>query len=113
MQGHLSFSFLPFLLFSTIFAIDKKVDDTPRNDNSCWYAIPNDSNKIKFIENYSQVSSIPELLGSFRDKPVFVELWTTWCSPCLKEFEYSKSLFGYLQKNGIELLYVSFDKDAR
>jgi thiol-disulfide isomerase/thioredoxin len=112
MKGLLFFSFLPFIIFSTVLTSDKIVNDTIRNDNSGYSSLPTDSNKIKFIENYSQISSISELLDSFKDKPVFIDLWTTWCSPCLKEFEFNKPLFDYLDKNGIELVYVSFDKDS-
>ena len=112
MKGHLILSFLPIIIFSTIFTSNKKVDDTFRNCNSCYSTLPTDSNKIKFIENYSQITSISELLDSFKGKPVFIDLWTTWCSPCLKEFEFSKPLFDYLDKKGIELVYVSFDKDS-
>ena len=71
-----------------------------------------DNNRIRFIRNSSQISSISELLDSFKGKPVFIDLWTTWCSPCLNEFKFSRPLFDYLNKNGIEIIYVSFDKDS-
>ena len=71
-----------------------------------------DNNRIRFIGNSSQISSISELLDSFKGKPVFIDLWTTWCSPCLNEFKFSRPLFDYLNKNGIEIIYVSFDKDS-
>lgn len=70
-----------------------------------------DSNQIKIIPNYKQINSISELLKLFKNKPVFLDLWATWCNPCLEEFKYSKPLYEYLTKNGIEIIYVSFDKE--
>lgn len=110
MRGLLSFTFLPIFILSIILTDNKKEDETFRNDNSCYSFKTTDSNKIKFIENSSQITSISELLDSFKGKPVFIDLWATWCSPCLKEFEFSRPLFDYLDKNGIEIVYVSFDK---
>ena len=112
MKGHLIFLVLPIFIFSTILTINKNVDDTSRNDISCYSSLPTDSNKIKFVENSSQITSILGLLDCFKGKPVYIDLWTTWCSPCLKEFEFSKPLFEYLHNRGIEIVYVSFDKDS-
>jgi thiol-disulfide isomerase/thioredoxin len=112
MRGHLVFTFLPIFILIIILIDNKKEGDTLKNDYSCYSSWATDSNKIKFIEYYSQITSISELLDSFKGKPVFVDLWATWCSPCLKEFEFSKPLFDYLDKTGIEIVYVSFDKDS-
>ena len=66
MKGLLSFTFLPIFLLSIILTDNKKEDETFRNNNSCYYFKANDSNKIKFVENYSQITSISELLDSFK-----------------------------------------------
>ncbi len=75
----------------------------------------NDSLPVKshivIIANYSNINSISQLLNNFKGKPVLIDLWATWCSPCKQEFKYSDTLHQYLAKNGIEIIYISFDKD--
>jgi len=75
------------------------------------YGITNTTNQIKILPNYDKINSISQLLDSFKARPVFVDLWATWCSPCFEEFKYSDSLYKFLKGKGIDLVYVSFDKD--
>lgn len=83
------------------------------DNNSNFLAVAiSDSGQIKVIKNYSKISSIPELLDHFKGKPVFIDLWATWCTPCFKEFEFSKALNDFLRKRRVEIIYVSFDKAA-
>ena len=108
---------LSIFLFFTIFAmssfIEKNKTDFSLFDSRTIYSdtLKKDSNRIRIIKNYNHLNSIPELLKSFKNKPVFIDLWATWCTPCLEEFKYSKTLYEYLNKNGIEIIYVSFDKE--
>lgn len=62
------------------------------------------------IEEIKQFKTLPELIEfHFKGKPVFVDVWATWCSPCLEEFKHADSLAHFLKKNHIELLYVTID----
>ena len=100
-----------------IFAMSSFIESKKTNFSLSNYRTLNsdtlkkDSNRIRIIKNYNHLNSIPELLKSFKNKPVFIDLWATWCTPCLEEFKYSKPLYEYLNKNGIEIIYVSFDKE--
>ena len=72
--------------------------------------VKTDTSLIKIINNYSDINSISELLDIFKGKSVFIDLWATWCSPCIQEFKFSNSLYDFLNKNRVEIIYVSFDK---
>ena len=69
-----------------------------------------DSSPIKIVSNYSAITSVSELLDLFKGKPVFIDLWATWCRPCIEAFKFSDSLYKFLEENGIEMIYVSIDK---
>jgi len=72
--------------------------------------IPGDSS-IKVIDNFSQINSIKQLLEIFRGRPVYIDMWATWCEPCLEEFKYSDSLYSFLKKKQIAMIYLSIDKE--
>jgi hypothetical protein len=68
MTAHQFFTFLPIFIFSIILNDNKKEGDSFKTDNSCYSCMATDSNKIKFVKNYSRIISIPELLDSFKGK---------------------------------------------
>ena len=78
---------------------------------STAYAQP--ATPVKIIDNYQGITSISQLLSSFKGKPVFVDMWATWCEPCREEFKHNAFLYSYLQKKNIAMLYVSVDKEEQ
>ncbi|SMC61204.1 TlpA family protein disulfide reductase, partial [Pedobacter nyackensis] len=67
--------------------------------------------KQKIIADYGKINSFAQLLNQFGDKTVFIDVWATWCWPCKAEFKYSKDLEQFLNAKGIEMLFISTDKD--
>ncbi|HYG39500.1 MAG TPA: TlpA disulfide reductase family protein [Cytophagales bacterium] len=59
------------------------------------------------------VTTIHSLIKNyFKGKPVFIDYWATWCSPCIAEFKYEEELHGFLDENNITVLYVSIDNEG-
>lgn len=53
----------------------------------------------------------PTSLAAFRGKPVLLNLWATWCAPCVKEMPTLDTLAGRLGDR-IHVLTVSQDMDG-
>src|SRR5262249_23704921 len=47
-----------------------------------------------------------------RGKVVLIDCWATWCSPCVALLPELKELYEKSHKDGLEIIGVSFDRDA-
>ncbi len=55
------------------------------------------TNKIIFLE-MDYYSSLEQIIKrNFNKKFVFVDLWATWCSPCLYQLKYRKQIESFLK----------------
>ncbi len=51
-------------------------------------------------------------LNSLKGKVVYIDVWATWCGPCLAEIPHSKALQGKFKKdNDVVFLFVSIDEN--
>lgn len=57
--------------------------------------------------NEKQVS---QLKSSFRGKVVLVNLWATWCKPCVIEFPHLVKLHKLYEQRGVKVLFISVDE---
>lgn len=64
--------------------------------------------KFKIIEkNFIYFN---DLLETFRGQNLFVDIWATWCAPCVNDFNYKSVLRPFLDQDSITVLYISIDK---
>lgn len=53
-------------------------------------------------------------LSDYKGKLIYVDLWATWCGPCVEEFPYSRKLAERYRKNqDLVFLYVSKDNNPK
>ncbi|MBK8297378.1 MAG: TlpA family protein disulfide reductase [Saprospiraceae bacterium] len=50
-------------------------------------------------------------LSDFKGKLIYLDIWASWCGPCIKEIPYTKKLQEKLKNRNIEFLFISVDRD--
>ncbi|HPW62282.1 MAG TPA: TlpA disulfide reductase family protein [Cyclobacteriaceae bacterium] len=58
----------------------------------------------------SNYNSLNDLLKHFEGKNVLIDIWATWCHPCIEDFKYKSSIQPYRDSLELEMLYISIDK---
>jgi thiol-disulfide isomerase/thioredoxin len=59
---------------------------------------------------FTDQNGIPATLGNFKGKTVVLNVWATWCGPCIKEMPSLDRLAAKLDRNKAIVLAVSQDK---
>ncbi len=74
--------------------------------------LPPDAGSVRIINSsYKRLSDLKS--DEFKNKYVFVDLWATWCTPCVEDFKYKRSVDSLLKRNNISKLYISLDDSTR
>lgn len=68
--------------------------------------------EIKFIDNPDSIKTFADCIETLKGNKIYVDVWSTSCGPCKKEFEHNEELQKLLKSKNIKKLYVSIDNDA-
>ncbi len=55
-------------------------------------------------------SSFESLVKRFEGKNILIDIWATWCHPCIEEFKHKALFQPFIDSEKIEMLYISIDK---
>jgi thiol-disulfide isomerase/thioredoxin len=75
------------------------------NDKIGWELTSN----IYILDKDKPIKSFNELIDLLKGKQIYIDRWATWCSPCLKEFEFKDSLYQFLDRKNILLISLLSD----
>jgi len=65
------------------------------------------------FENYVDYKGGKKSLDSFKGKYVYIDVWATWCGPCIAQFPYLKELKTIYKNKNIVFIGISTDEDSR
>jgi len=64
-----------------------------------------------FMDNYETINTLEEAVKPLQGRKIYIDVWATWCNPCLREFVHNDALKKILAENNIQQLYISVDRD--
>ncbi len=62
---------------------------------------------IYFLDETEPVNSFQQLLEMVGNKPFLIDFWGSWCLPCRYQFQHNTKLKPFLEKHGIEMVYIA------
>jgi thiol-disulfide isomerase/thioredoxin len=65
------------------------------------------------FENYMDVKGGKKSLDSFKGKYVYIDVWATWCGPCIQQIPYLQTLEKEYHNKNIEFVSISTDESRR
>ena len=65
------------------------------------------------FENYIAFKGGKKSLDSFKGKYVYIDVWATWCRPCIREIPFLQSLEKEYHTKNIEFVSISTDEARR
>lgn len=74
-------------------------------------SLPEANDNIKFVADFATITSFDKLLKHFEGRTVYIDLWATWCGPCVEEFKHKDGLNAFVKEHDIDVLYISMDED--
>ncbi|MBP1597986.1 MAG: Thiol-disulfide isomerase and thioredoxin [Acidobacteria bacterium] len=75
---------------------------------------PGVAGEVRQKRNLAEVDAagLRKIIAAQKGKVVFVNMWATWCAPCVAEFPDVVRLYQKYHARGLEVIAVSFDTDA-
>jgi len=56
-----------------------------------------------------EIFTLEEVLKKYKDRPIYIAFWASWCGPCLINMENSQQAKAFLKERGVKFIYISTD----
>lgn len=65
-----------------------------------------------FIDSDNKQLHLSDIITEHKGKVIYVDLWASWCMPCLMEFPASLEIMKHYSPQDLAIVYLSVDKDT-
>ncbi len=65
------------------------------------------------FENYIDIKGGKKSLDSFKGKYVYIDVWATWCGPCIQQIPYLQNIEKQYHNKNIAFVSISTDESRR
>jgi thiol-disulfide isomerase/thioredoxin len=62
---------------------------------------------------FTDIDEQPATLAPYKGKPLILNLWATWCAPCVKEMPSLARLSAALKDQGVAVVAISEDRGGK
>jgi thiol-disulfide isomerase/thioredoxin len=100
-QQNITEPFLKYPLIANYVNTKTKID-TPLNLTDFKTSSVKDTDLNSFLEDIKK---------NYQDKLLYIDVWATWCSPCIEEMKKSKEIHEQLKVKGVECIFVCIDSE--
>ena len=59
------------------------------------------------------IKSLEEAIKPMLGKKIYIDIWATWCKPCILEFANNEALEKIMDENDIQQLFICIDSDLQ
>lgn len=122
-RDYLLFQLLKFNMQSPFKGFENYLHDFYKTNSTKQYENYLKENYILLNENLISEAFKTSLLLNYKNekvkweevikpgKVIYVDFWASWCTPCIEEIPISKKLNVFFDKNKVEFVYISLDKN--
>lgn len=104
-----------FQRFNALFPTSeyRKILEPKANEVFNLYNVHNQNEKTIIMNYETDPTSISEILTPFLGKVIYIDIWATWCVPCIKGFSNTEDLNKLIYTLGQDIVtfYISIDEE--